>query len=116
MIAVIEGDDSRFAGRVTRNLHRILNGFRAAIEEDGLFREVARREVDDTLGQGHVWLIHHDAEAGMHILRGLFSDGLHHLRAAVADIHDANAPGKVDIAVAINIFYNGPLGLRSEYG
>ncbi len=116
MIAVIEGDDGWFAGGVTRDLYGILNRFRATIEENGFLGEISRRDFDDTLGKRHVWLVHHDAKAGMHKFRGLLGDGLHHLRTAMTDVHDTDAPGKIDIAIAIDIFDHGPFGLFSKYG
>jgi hypothetical protein len=48
-------------------------------------------------------------------IRSLLGNGLHHFGASMADIHHADAAGKIDEMVPIDIFNDRALGSRGKH-
>src|SRR5205085_5717655 len=115
MKGIIESDNRRFAVGIASNLYRVFNLLIPAIKEECFLRKSAGSNFDDAFSQINIWLVHHDAKAGMRKFRSLFSNGLHYFRAAMPDVHHPNTTGKVDIAIAIDILNDSPFGLRCKY-
>ena len=112
---IVEGDNGGSPCCITSNLDSIFNRLCPTIKEKSFLRKVARRYVNNSLGKCNVRFVHHHAKTGMGELSSLFGNGPGHLGTSMSNIHDANATCKVDIAITIDIFDDGPIGFRRKY-
>ena len=99
--AAAERDDPRAAGKGARDLHRILDGFRAGRDQHGLGGVGDRRKRVQPLRQAHIRFIRRDLEADMAERLHLLLDGSHDLRMLMPGIDHGNAGAEVDIALAV---------------
>ena len=108
--AAREADDAGAAGVVAGDLDRVLDRLGAGRGKDRLFREIPRHQRVQPFRQRDVILVWHDLMAGMGEAVQLGAHGLDDAGMAVAGIHDRDACGKVDIAVAVLVPDLGILG------
>ena len=95
MEAVVKRDHGRPAGRCARDLDRVLNCFRAAVEKQRLLGELTWRKGGDAARQFDVRLVHRHAEARVRESSDLPLDGLHHFRVRVTHRQRSDAGGEV---------------------
>ncbi|MDH6453239.1 hypothetical protein M2155_005647 [Streptomyces sp. SAI-119] len=80
VVAVVEDDDGLPLGVRPRDLHGVLDGLGAGVEQGALLRVVTRGELGEGLGDLHVALVGGDHETGVgevgELLRGPAYDGL----------------------------------------
>src|SRR6266478_525937 len=114
MEGVLETDDGGTLGVGTGDLDGVFDGFGTGIDEDGFLREVAGSERVQFFGNGDVAFVGSDGEAKMQVLFELLADGGEEARRAVTNIETANAAGEIEIAIAVDVFNGGALGVRGE--
>ena len=110
VIAAGEGDDAGTAGGGAGDLDRVLDGFGAGGDQQGLFRMIAGGQRVQLFRQRHVGLVGHDLERGVRIEVFLRLGGGHDRRVTVAGVEHGDAAGEVDVAVALDIPELGILG------
>src|SRR5437016_4970116 len=115
MKSIVEGDNGGSSCCITNNLDSIFNRLCPTIEEESFLGKVSRRYVNDPLGKCNIRFVHHHAKASMREFSSLFGNGSGHLRTSMTNIHGTNATCKVDIAITIDIFDDGPIGFRCKY-
>ncbi len=111
---VLEGDDGVLARGVPGDLDGVLDGFSPGVREHGLDRSVDGHGPVHLGGQGDVRFVRHDVEAGVRELGGLVLDGGDHAGVAVAHVHHADPPGKVDVLAPLDVDDGGVLGGGGE--
>src|SRR2546423_4078179 len=85
--------DHRGSLRVgARELHRVLDGLRAGIEERRLRRACDRRGRQEALRERDIRLVGNDREVGVEELRGLFLHCVDAARMRVTDVEAAASP------------------------
>ncbi len=104
---VLEGDDGLAPRGVAGDLDGVLDRLGAGVHEEGALGEVAGSVAVELLGQLQVGLVAEQAEAHVRVEVGLLLDGLDHLGVAVADVHDADAGGEVDVLPALDVGDDG---------
>ena len=113
---VFEGDDAGTFSIGARNLHRVLDGFGAAVHEDGLLRELSWRDFVHALGEANVALVRRDLHASVQEAVELVLHGFNNSFLAMADVQTADASGKVEVAVAVHVLEPGVFGLGNVDG
>src|SRR5437879_2005794 len=108
---VFESDDARSLRISARNLDRVLDSFRATIDEDRLLRELPRSNFVHPLSKADIALIRRHLHAGVQEAIELVFHRIDYFLTTMAHIEAADASGKVDIAIAVDIFEPGPFGL-----
>src|SRR5437660_11330266 len=104
MECIVKDDNRRTLCCPTSDLNRVFNCFGSTIEEESFFREFTWSQFDESLGEFDIWLVHHNAEAGMREFLSLFCDRFRDFWTRVANVHSAYAACKVNVFVAIYIF------------
>ena len=99
----LEPDHRRAAGVGARELDRVLDRFRAGVEERRLGRRAERRGPDQPLRECDVDLVGDDREVGVGELGELLLRGLDDARMRVADVEAADAAGEVDEGIAVDV-------------
>src|SRR6266851_5155342 len=94
----------------------VFDGFGPGVEEDGFFREIAGGEGVEFFGDGDVAFVGSDGEAEMQVLLELRADGGEYARRAMADVEATDAPGEIEIAIAVDVLDGGAFGARGEDG
>ena len=113
---VLKADD-RLPLRVRpRNLDRILDRFRARVHKQGFLRTPARRQRIQLLADRNVAFIGQHVKAGMQEAIKLATHRVNHRRSAMSGIEAADAAGKIDQAVAVNIFDDRSFSLGNKDG
>ncbi|MNN54515.1 hypothetical protein D3C81_1693370 [compost metagenome] len=105
-----EGDHAGAAGGGAGDLDGVLDGFGTGGDQQGLLLEVARHQLVELLGQGHVGLVAEHVEAGVGQLGQLLLHGGHHLRVQVAGVEHGDAAGEVQVLAAFHVPDGGVLG------
>ena len=111
MERIFESNNARPLRISARDLHRVLDSFRATIDEDRLLRELARSNFVHPLSKADVALIGRDLYAGVQEAVELIFHCINDFVAAMADIEAADTSSKVEVAIAVDIFEPGPFGL-----
>src|SRR5207249_6136267 len=88
---IVKDDNGRASGGKASDLDGVFDCLGTAVEEEGFLGKVARSYLADTFGKCNVWLIHHDAEAGMGEFGCLLGNGLCYFWAGVSNVHGTNA-------------------------
>src|SRR6266478_2126297 len=92
----------------------VFDGFGAGVEEDGLFREIARSQGVEFFGDGNVAFVGSDGEEQMQMPLELFADGGEHARRAMADVEASNAASEIKIAIAVDVLDGGAVRAGGE--
>ncbi len=109
--AAVEGDDRRAAGGGAGDLHRVLDGLGAGVQEDRLLVfAAAGRELAEPAADLHVGLVGGDHEALVQVLVDLRVDRVDHGLRVVAEVLAADAAGEVQVADAVGAVDVGALG------
>jgi hypothetical protein len=108
--SVLEADDRRPAGRVARDLDRVLDRLGAGVDEEGALVVGPGRDAVQPLGQRDIGFVGRDRERGMGQAIQLGADGGQHVRMAVSDVQRADPAGEIDEAVVVGVGDNGVLG------
>lgn len=115
MVAVVEHDHSLPPGVGPGDLHGVLDGLGAAVEQRGLLGVVARGQLGEGLGDRHVALVRRDHETGvrevLELGGGPADDGL----GAGADARDGDARAEVDQPVAVDVLDDAAARARGEH-
>ncbi len=101
------------------NFYSIFNSFCASCKEDCLLRCRPWRSRVEALGELHVNVVRHDLEAGVAEALQLCAHGRNDVGVIVSGIHDRDARGEVNIAIALDIpefGVQGPVGEDSRLG
>ena len=102
MEAAVEGDDRRAPGLRARDLHGVLDGLGAGVEEDALLVcAAAGRELAELAADVDVGLVRGDHEALVQVAVHLLVDRPHDLLGVVAEVLAADAAGEVEVADAV---------------
>jgi len=101
--AALERNHRRALRVRARELDRVLDCFRARVEERCLRRAAERRDRDQPFGERHVRLVRDDREIRVEVLRGLLLDRFDDSRVRVADVQAADAAREVDERVAVDV-------------
>ena len=97
-----EDEDGGTAGRRARDLDRVLDGLRAAIQENAsLVGAPARRDLGEQAAHLDVGFVHPDHEALVQIAVELLADRLNRGREPVAGVLAAEAAGEVDVRAPV---------------
>ncbi len=99
----LERDHRRTLRVRARELDRVLDRFRAGVEERRLRGAGERRDREQPLGERDVHLVRDDREVGVEEARGLLLHGLDDVRMRVADVQAADAAGEVEERVAVDV-------------
>ena len=105
MKGVLESEYGLATREAAGNLHSILNGLRAAVCEEGLFRKLAGRQVIQTFGKLYVRLVHRNMKTGVREAFGLLFHGFNNCVRARANIQTAKPASEINVSVPVNIFY-----------
>ena len=111
MERVLEADDGLPAGVGARDLDRVLDCFRAAVDEDRALVVRAGRDRVEALGQRDIRLVGHDGKADVREVIQLRVHGADHVRVAVAHIDHTDPTGEIDQVVAIGVGQDRAIGL-----
>ena len=103
VIAALETDNRRPAGVFPRQLDGVLNGFGAAVGQDGLLAERSGRRLVQDLRQAHVRLVGRHQRTGMDVFRSLRLNGPHNRRRRVPNRQHADPAGEVDQRIAVGV-------------
>jgi hypothetical protein len=90
-------------------LDRVLDRFRARVEERRLRGTVEGRDRDEPLGELDVVLVRNDREVGVEESRCLFLHRFDHARMRVPDVQAADAAREVDERVAVDVGEERPV-------
>ena len=112
--SAFETDDRRPARVLARQLDGVLHGFRAAVGEDRLLRERARRDLVEQLREPHVRLVGGDERAGMDGLPRLIFDRFHDGRRRMADGQHPEPAREIDERVAVDVEDQPALGALDD--
>src|SRR5207302_3950305 len=113
---ILERDHAGPAGGVAGDLHRLLDGLGARVDEHHLLGDAARRDRAEALGEADVGLVREHVEGRVeHALR-LRPDGRHHFGVVGARVESADAAREIDVAVAIDVDQGGAPGRGDEDG
>lgn len=109
-----KGDNAGTAGMGAGDLHCVLDRLGAGRHQHGAVFGSGWRHRVQPLGELQITFVGRDMEAGMGEVLGLFGDGAHDGRVAVAGIVDRDAGGEVDITFAIDVPELGIQGLPGK--
>src|SRR5208337_189982 len=104
MESVFEGDDGGALGVGTRDLDRVLYSFRATVDEQSFLGKLSRRYLVHALGKPDVAFVGRDLNAGVQEFVELAADGIDYSFLSMTSVGTANAAGKIDVAVAVDVF------------
>ena len=104
MEGVFETHDRRTLGVGARDLHRVLDGLGAGVQEKRLLGEIAGREPVHGFGQRDVVLVRRDLRAGVQEAINLLVNCGGHRGIAMSHIEAPDASGEIDEGVAIDVF------------
>ena len=112
VVGVVEGDDRRAAGGVAGDLHGVLDGLGAGVEQRRALLVVAGGQLVELLADLHVLVVRRDHEAGVREGGDLLGDGVDDPLVAVADRRHGDAGAEVDELVAVGVAHDAarPLG------
>ena len=96
------------------DLDRVLAGLGPGGDKDRLLGEIAGGGVVQALGQADIVLIGQNLVAGMRERVQLGAHGIDHAGVAVAGVHDRDAGGEIDQAVALDVGDSGVFGMCRE--
>src|SRR6478672_9630188 len=112
---VVEDDDSATPGRDARDLDRVLDRLRAAVEEERL---LVGSPVGAELGQPaadlDVGLVHADHEALVEVAVDLCVQRFDDSRQVVPEVRAAEAAGEVDVLASLGVPYARALGTGDD--
>src|SRR5438552_6250834 len=114
MKRIFKTDHGGPLGESTCDLYRILDGFRARINEHGLLREIAWRERIQFLGNGDVTFIRRYAETNMEKLLELLSQRIDDARRSLTYIQATDTAGKINETISVHVFTYGAFLFRNE--
>jgi len=103
MVRIIKNDDCRPLGIISRDLDGIFHGFGPTVEEGRSLGKLTRYYGTQLFRQPYHGLVGIYHKTGVSKLFSLGLDGGHHFWMTVADVHDRNSPGKVDVLVTLHI-------------
>jgi hypothetical protein len=103
VVGVVERDDGHLLREVARDLHGVLDGLGARVEERRALLVVAGGELVELLGDGDVVVVGGDGEARVREGVELGGDGLDDARVGVADAGHGDARAEVDDRVAVGV-------------
>ena len=113
---IFKGNDGRALGISAGDLDSVLGGLSAGVDEQRFLSKISRRERVEPFADGHVAFVRQHIEAGVQELVELATNGFDDAGRAMACIEAADASGEVDEAIAIDIFYDRPVGLGDKDG
>jgi hypothetical protein len=113
--SVFETEDRRSTGVGAGDLDGVLDALGAAVGEKSLLLPVDRSELVEAFREAEVDFIRSHVKAGMGESIDLLLDRCHDLGGMVADVEYADTTREVDQAIAIDIFYQSPLGPGDIY-
>ena len=115
MVRVLEHGDAGAARVLAGDLHAVLDGLGARVDEHGLLREVAGGVLGEQFGDPHVLLVRRDREERVHDIAELTlrrgDDGV----VGVADRGDPDAGAEVDELVAVDVDEDGAVRALDEH-
>ena len=111
-----EGHDGGTPGVGACDLDGVFDGFGTGVEKDGLVRPGATDESAQARGEFDIRLVHGDLEAGVDVTLELSLNGFGDAGMAVADVHDAQAAGEIEILFALGVAQGDALGVSDEDG
>ena len=117
VVPVLQHRDAAAAGRLPRDLHAVLDRFRARVHEDRLLRERPGGALGDELRDAHVGLVRRDGEERVEEVPELLARGGDDGVVRVTDRRDPDAGAEVDEAVAVDVLDDravGPLDVDGE--
>ena len=115
MIAVVERDDRRAAGREPGHLDGVLHRLGAGIEQRGTLLVRARREPRELLTDLHVALVRGDHEAGVGETADLLAHFGDDALGGVPDAHDGDSRAEVDERIAVDVDQHPAAGPLDEH-
>src|SRR5215467_8253753 len=113
---VLKTDDGGALGVSAGDFDGVFDGFGAGVYQDGFLREVAGGEGVQFFGDSHVAFVGSDGETEVQVLFELLADRGEHSRRAMPGVETPDATGKIEVAIAINVFEDGAFGARGENG
>src|ERR1700722_3985345 len=108
---IFEGDNAGTLGVGAGDLDGVLDGLGAAVYENRLLGELARSHLVHTLGEADVALIRRDLHASVQEAVELVFHRIDDSLLAMANVEATDATGKIEVAVAVNVFEPGVFGL-----
>ena len=103
MVGVVEGDDGLTSGHMTSDLHGVLDGLGAGVEERRTLFVIAWRHLVELLGDRDVRLVGRDHEAGVRERLDLLLHCIDDPLVAVAHTRHGDAGPEVDELVAVGV-------------
>src|SRR5208283_3775942 len=96
------------------NFDRVFDGFRPGVDEESFLGATHRRQRVQFFSQRDVRLIRVDTEAGVQEFIELRAHSSFHSRRAVPNVQTADAAGKIQIAIAVDVLDAGAFGPGNE--
>jgi len=103
MKSVFDRDDRGTPGESARDLHRVLDCFCSAVDQERLLSKFARRELVKLLRHLHITFVASDLKAEMEKRIQLGTKSTEHPRIALANVAAADTAAQVEEAVAVYI-------------
>ena len=114
MEGVFETNDGGTLGVGAGNLDGVFDGLCARVNEDGFLGKIAGSKRVEFFGNRDVAFVGSDRETEMQVLLELLADGGEHAVRAVADVEAADAAGKIEISIAVDVLDGGAFGASGE--
>src|SRR5205807_5005054 len=113
---VFEANDGGPLGVGAGDFDGVFDGLGAGVHQDGFFRAIAGSERVEFFGHGDVAFVGSDGEAEMEEFVELLADCGGYTRRTMASVEAADAAGKIEIAIAVEVFDDRAFSARSENG
>ena len=110
VVSALEADDGRSASVLARQLHCVFHALGAAVGEQSLLRERARRNFVQQFSQRNIWLEGCYQRARVNEFLSLVLDRLHNGCRRMANREHADAAGQIDERVSIHVEHQRAFG------
>src|SRR5215472_8923229 len=98
------------------DLDGIFDALGASVDKNGFLRKIPGSQRVQFFRDSDVPFVGRDSKAEMQELIELLAKGGHHTRRAMANVKAADTSGKIEIAIAVDIFDCGTIRTSGENG